>query len=568
LSIARKLRTFGFKNIALSTGIYLIIGIFLVYPVVLVFYQSVVVDGNLTVEYYGSFLSNLYYAKCFGNSLAASIISVALSALIGIPMAYFISRYKLPGGTLFTTISLITMIMPPFLSAIAFIFLFGRYGTINLILMDWLRVTHEPVNFIYGLSGLISLETLHLYPLIYLNTSAAMTRIDSELEESAEIQGASGLTRFLTVTLPLATPGVAAGAFLAFIWVFSDWMTPLTLGLQDYLAPQAYSDLTQFTDVSRFENGVVGCVIIALFSVVALLLMRKYVSLREYVSLSKGATRQGRIIDSGRSRRYLALFFCCLVAVLSLLGPIWLTISSFAKIWELTPFPLNYSLDNFIFVFAETPIFIFNSFRFSGVALLIDLMLGLTIAFLLGRSQIPGNALMDSLVTTIIAVPGIVLGIGYLRGFHSFSIPVIGETLTHLWIIMALAIAMKRVPYVVRSSYASLLQTDRAFEEASEILGASRLRTFFAVDLPLIYKGVFSGSLLSFVTGINEVSSTMFLFLPGWETMTIGTLLLFSSGGRFGSAAALGVILMIVTSVTIVLASKIGEKWFGATYDV
>ena len=562
----RKPKTISLGNAALSLSIYIIIAIFLLYPILMVFYESFFSEGKFSLAYYGSFLSDPYYAKCFWNSLAASVVSVLTSSVVGIPMAYFLSRYRIPGKTLFMTISLIPMIVPPFVGAMAFVFLFGRYGTINLILMDWFGVIKEPINFVYGLHGLIFLETLHLYPLMYLNSAAAMTQIDPALEETAEIQGVSGLKRFLTVTLPLATPGIAAGAFLTFIWVFSDWVTPMTLGLQEFLAPQAYSDLIQFMDIPRFQRGMVGCMIIALFSIVTLTGMRKYVSLKEYVSLSKGATREGRIIDANDLKRGLAFSFCVAVALLSLLAPIWLTISSFAKVWKLTPFPLEYNFDNFLFVLSETPTYIVNSFRFSGVALVIDLILGLVIAFVLARTQIPGKDLMDGLVTMILAVPGIVVGIGYLRGFHRFVIPLIGDTLTHLWIIMPLIIAVRRVPYVVRSSYASLLQMDTAFEEASEILGASRLRTFFRIDLPLIVRGVFSGTLFSFVTGIQEVSSTMFLFLPGWETMTIGTFILFQSGGRFGAAAALGVILVAVTSATIIVANKIGGKWLGGAF--
>jgi len=564
--LRRKLKTISLGNVALSLGIYLIIGMFLLYPILMVFYESFFLDGKFSLVYYASFLSDPFYAKCFWNSLVASVVSVFTSSIVGIPMAYFLSRYRIPGKTLFMTISLIPMIVPPFVGAMAFVFLFGRYGTINLILMDWLGVIKEPINFVYGLHGLIFLETLHLYPLMYLNSAAAMTQIDPALEETAEIQGVSGLRRFLTVTLPLATPGIAAGAFLTFIWVFSDWVTPMTLGVQEFLAPQAYSDLIQFTDIPRFQKGMVGCIIIALFSIVTLTGMRKYVSLKEYVSLSKGATREGRIIEADNVKRGLAFSFCTAVAFLSLLAPVWLTISSFAKVWKLTPFPLEYNFDNFLFVLSETPTYIVNSFRFSGVALVIDLTLGLMIAFVLARTRILGKDLMDGLVTMILAVPGIVVGIGYLRGFHRFVIPLIGDTLTHLWIIMPLIIAVRRVPYVVRSSYASLLQMDTAFEEASEILGASRLRTFFRIDLPLIVRGVFSGTLFSFVTGIQEVSSTMFLFLPGWETMTIGTFILFQSGGRFGAAAALGVILMAVTSATIIVANKIGGKWLGGAF--
>jgi len=556
------------RSLALFTVVLIVICIFLVYPVLIVFVDSVIIQGRLDLSYLLSFFADAYYMKCFWNSIILSLVCVATSSLVGVPLAYFLSRYRLPGKTLLTTISLMPMIVPPFVGAMAFIFLFGRYGTLNLILMDWLRVTNEPINLIYGLHGLVFLETLHLYPLICLNCSAAITQIDPALEESAEIEGASGIRRFFTISLPLATPGFAAGAFLVFIWTFSDWVTPTIVGLNDYLAAQAYADLIQLIDVPRFQKGLVACVIVALFSIVVLVAMRRYVSLKQYVSLTKGVTMEGRVVDIGTRKRIAAMVFCLAFAGISLLGPVWLVFSAFAKTWKLTPFPTEYTLSNFAFIMSETPLFIANTFKFAGVAVLLDLLLGLAVAYLLARVRPPGENLLDGLITMILAVPGIVVGVGYLRGFHRLELPLIGDTLTHLWIIMPLVIAIRRVPYVVRSSYASLQQMDIAFEEASDILGASRLQTFLRITAPLIVRGVFAGTVFSFIQGIQEVSSTMFLVLPGWETMTIGTFIFFQSSGLFGAAAAIGVVLMAVTALSMLISAKLGGRMLGGAFNV
>lgn len=564
----RSLRRISLRSLTLYVAVLAIICAFLVFPVLIVFVDSVVIQDRFDLSYLMSFFTDPYYMKCFWNSIILSLVCVGTSSMVGVPLAYFLSRYRLPGKSLLTTISLVPMIVPPFVGAMAFIFLFGRYGTLNLILMDWLQLTKEPINFLYGLHGLVFLETLHLYPLICLNCSAAITQIDPALEESAEIEGASGIRRFFTITLPLATPGFAAGAFLVFIWTFSDWVTPTIVGLNDFLAAQAYADLIQLIDIPRFQKGLVACVVIALFSIVVLVAMRKYVSLRQYVSLTKGVTMEGRVIDINARNKAVVMTFCLAIAAVSLLGPLWLTLSAFAKTWRLTPLPIEYTLDNFTFIMSETPLFIMNTFKFAGVAVVMDLLLGIAVAYLLARVRPPGEDFLDGLITMILAVPGIVVGVGYLRGFHRLELPLIGDTLTHLWIVMPLVIAVRRVPYVVRSSYASLQQIDVAFEEASEILGASKLQTFFKITLPLILRGVFAGTVFSFVQGIQEVSSTMFLVLPGWETMTIGTFIFFQSSGLFGAAAAMGVILMTVTALSMLISAKLGGRMLGGAFNV
>lgn len=569
MNLLRASLPFGLGNAASATIVYGFVGLFLLYPVAILFLDSVLIDGRLSLDLYSEFFSQDYTGRIFSNSLIASVLTVIVASLIGVPLAYVLSRYPVRGRSLFMTISLLPMIMPPFVGALSFLFLFGNAGTINLILMDWLRITDTPINLIKGLHGLVFIEAIHLYPLIYLNSAAAFTSIDPSLEEASEVQGASGLRRFFTVTFPLATPGYAAGAFLVFIWTFADWTTPAILGLSpSFLASQTFEDITQFIDVPRLRRGLVSSSIIVLFSVLILFAMRRYVEARQYISLSKGVSREGRVLELEGKRRILAYAIVCGVAVLSLLAPTWLILGSVAYNWGLTPFPTAYTLDHYAYIINETPRYLTNSFLFSGLAASIDLVIGVMTALLLARTRIFGRNMLDGLVTMALAIPGIVFGVGYLRAFHRFELPYLQETLTGLWIVIPLVIAVRRVPYVVRSSHASLLQLDTALEEASEILGANKLRTFSRITLPLIVRGIMAGTIFSFITSIQEVSSSMFLYRPGWETVPIGTFILFTSSGDFSRPAALGVVLLLVTGAAIALANKLGGRKLGGAFGI
>jgi iron(III) transport system permease protein len=477
-------------------------------------------------------------------------------------LAYILTRYEIRGRSTFRILATIPLILPPFVGAMSFIFLLGNAGTLNLILIDWLGIMRQPINFIYGAHGILFVETFHLYPLIFLNSAAALSKIDKSLEESSELLGATPLRRFATVTLRLMTPGYAAGAFLVFVWAFSDFGTPVVLRQYEYLGPQAYLSIVQFIDQRLLRMGLVMTVVMAAFALVSLILVRRYIAVREYASLTLPTPVEARPVKG--LKNHLSMLFVVAVMFFSLLPHAGVTIASLGKAWMITPFPTEYTLEYFKKVTIDLPMYIQNSFVFCTIAVLINAGLGLLIAYVLARSKFPGKDIIDSLVTMILAVPGTVIGIAYLRAFHA-PLPLIGISLTQGWGIMVAVLAVRRLPYVVRSVYATLLQVHVSLEEASLVLGGNKLRTFARITVPLVSRGLVAGSIISFTTAMQELSSTAFLYKPGWETMPLGIFIYYLTGGM-AEASALGVLLIVIVAVSVGVANRLVGAKMGAAF--
>jgi len=542
--------------------IYSVMGLFVIYPMGKVFYDSFLVQGSFSLANYLEFFTTSFYQSCFVNSLLLSLVCVVTSSLVGVPLAYVLTRYEIRGRDFFRTLATMPLILPPFVGAMSFIFLLGRAGTLNLILIDWLGIIKEPINFIYGVHGIIFVETFHLYPLIFLNSAAALSKIDRSLEESSELLGATPFRRFMTVTLRLVTPGYAAGAFLVFVWAFSDFGTPVVLRQYEYLGPQAYLSIVQFVDQRLLRMGLVMTVVMAAFALVSLVIVRRYVAVREYASLTLPTPVESIQVKGLKS--HLSILFVSVVMFLSLLPHFGVTIASLGKAWMITPFPTEYTLEYFRKVTIDLPMYIQNSFVFCTIAVIVNAGLGLLIAYVLARSRFPGKDLIDSLVTLILAVPGTVIGIAYLRAFHA-PLPLIGISLTQGWLIMVVVLAIRRLPYVVRSVYAALLQIHVSLEEASLVLGGNKIRTFIKITTPLIARGLLVGSIISFTTAMQELSSTAFLYRPGWETMPLGIFIYYLTGGM-NEASALGVLLILVVAISVGLANRLVGAKMGAAF--
>ena len=353
------------------------------------------------------------------------------------------------------------------------------------------------------------------------------------------------------MTLPLTTPGYVAGALLVFIWTFSDFATPLILGVQDLLAAQAYLNIVQFVDRRIFRMGIVISALMVLLAVLFLLAARRYVGLKDYSSLSYSRDRAPAPVR--RSARPLAVGGLSLVMLLSFIPYIGVVLASVGKGWALTPFPVAFTLQYYERVIVETPKYIVNSFLYSGIAVALCIAVGVPIAWLLARSTVPGRGALDAVNTLILAIPGTAIGIAYLRAFH-FELPGFDRGLTSFWIIMPLVLAVRRLPYTVRGAYASLSLVHRSMEEAAASVGATGLRSFRDITLPLIWKGVLVGSLFSFMTSLQEASAVLFLALGGWESITNG-IFAFYIAGSANEAAALGVILILVAAATTIVVN-------------
>src|SRR5262245_14260291 len=280
--------------------IWLFLAVFLVYPLTRIFYDAVPDEaGRVTLANFAAFFSDGFYLRALWKSLALGLATVAASSVIGIAVAFLLVRFDFRGRGLFGYLTLIPIISPPLVGVLGFTFILGRAGTVNVLLHDWFDVT-RPINFVYGVHGVLLVETLHLFPMITLNVVDALGKIDPALEEAAESVGARGWTKLRTITLPLTTPGYMAGALLVFIWTFSDFATPLVLGVHDLLASQAYLNIVQFVDRRLFRMGLVISALMVVLALLFLVAARRYVAIKDYSSLSYSRIRRRRLGPAAR----------------------------------------------------------------------------------------------------------------------------------------------------------------------------------------------------------------------------------------------------------------------------
>jgi len=540
-------------NSFLATILWLIIAFLVIYPMSILVLESfkIAETSNWGIKNYLGFFQDTYYLKTFGNTLLLSALVLLTTTLFGIPLAYILARYRHWGKTVFTALILLPIVLPAFAGVFAFIIFFGKYGTLNLLLMET-GLIKTPINFIYGLHGLVFVQSLHMLPFIVLGLSAGFTNIDPCFEEAAEVEGASGFRRFITVTLPLCTPTYMAGAVIVFLWPFTDWLTPLILGQVDFLPSVAYLNIAyHFTDMSRKYMGIVAVVVSSVVCISLFLLARWWVEKRKYTGLSKGTTAEGRVIEPGPVVKLGAYLYMIFIAALVLLIPIVLGLSAFSRRWVFEAFPTYWTLENFRLILLESPLLIKNSFVFSGIALLFGIAFGLPAAYIIVRTRVPGRNALDFVITLMLAFPGIAVGVGYLLGFWR------GIPLAQYWIIMPLALFARRLPYFLRMAHSSYLQLDISLEEASEVSGASKLRTFFYISLPLLVKGVLVGVVMFFIMAFQEISTAIFLYRGGWETLPIGIFLNWHRGMEFGIAAAMAFLMIVITFILLLIISRI-----------
>jgi len=396
-------------------AIWIFLGVFLVYPLARIFYDAFSDDaGRLTVRHFVDFATDGFYRRSLWNSLVLGLGTVAATSALGFAIAMLLVRYDFVGRSLFSNLTLIPIVAPPLVGVLGFTFILGRAGTVNVLLMDWFDLL-TPINFVYGVHGVLLVETLHLFPMITLNVVDALAKIDPALEEAAESVGAPGWWKLATITLPLTTPGYVAGALLVFIWTFSDFATPLVLGVHDLLAAQAYLNIVQFVDRRLFRMGIVISAFMVLLAVLFLIAARRYVAIKDYSSLSYSRVARRRLSPA---RQVLAILFLSLVMLASFIPYVGVLLASVGRGWSMTPVPLHYTLQFFERVIVETPKYVVNSFLYSIVAVGICIVVGVPIAWLLARTHVPGRDVLDGLNTLILAVPGTAIGIAYIRAFH------------------------------------------------------------------------------------------------------------------------------------------------------
>ena len=535
--------------------------VFVLFPLTRIFYDAFTDEaGAFTLLNFREFFTDSFYLRSFWKSMVLGAMAVVTTSVIGITVAFLIVRYEFPYRNLFSYLTMLPLILPPLVGVLGFIFILGRAGTVNVLLYDWFGL-EQPVNFMYGMHGILLVETVHLFPMMTLSILDSLSKVDPSLEEAAQGVGAKGWRRFFTITLPLMTPGYVSGALLVFIWTFADFITPLVLGVQDLLAPQAYLNIMQFVDRRIFRMGIVISALLVLLAIFFVLVARQYVAIKDYSSLAYSKVERRRL---GPAKRWLAFGFLALLMLVSSIPQVGVLLAAVGRGWSLTPFPVEYTLEFFQQVSFETPKFILNSFLFCGLAVILCLAIGVPMAWIMARTRMPGRGSMDALTTLILAIPGTAVGIAYIRAFN-FPLPLIDLPLTGMWIVLPLVLAVRRIPYTVRGSFSSLLLVHPSMEEAAANVGAGKLRTFRDITIPLVWKGILVGGLFSFITSIQEASSTIFLTLGGWEMIPFGIFTFYIAGSQ-SQAAALGVILIAVCAASLYVVNRVAGTRVGGLF--
>ena len=530
--------------------------LFFVLPVARVFVTAFLDgDNSLTLGHFGAFFSQDLMRESFFNSLYVAVMSAIFAALIAVPLAYFTVRFDFRGAILIQTLGVLPLIMPPFVGAVALQLIFGRSGTLNLLLNDWFGFT---LPIMEGLNGVIFVEAIHYFPFILMNLTVALRNIDGAMEEAAMNLGCKGWRLFWRVIFPLGLPGFVAGASLVFVKVFDDLGTPLVMGQTNMLAPQAYLRITQVG--LEDPMGYVISVIMIVFSIAAMVISARSLKGRDFSTLQKGGAsiQRRRLSPIEGAMAYLWIGVILLITLSPHIGVLLL---SFAQVWSFSPLPDAYTLEHYSTVFQDSSGMIRNTLIYCGLAAGLDVLLGVTIAYLILRTRLPARQWLDWIATASLAVPGIVLAIGFLRQFKGVTVPGTDVLLTSTWLAIMLAYAVRRLPYALRSCMAALQQVHISLEEAAESLGATKMRSIRRVLVPLMTGGILAGFVTSFITAAVELSATIMLVSADSQApMSYGIYLYMQSVAGRGPGAALGVLAILVVAVGTYLSHVVVER--------
>jgi iron(III) transport system permease protein len=543
-------------QIALALAIAAFLLMFLVLPVATVIYVAFTEKGTSTftlVNFYDFFRTELFMRSLW-NSFYVSAMSVVWASVFALPLAYLTTRFVFRGAAIVQTLGFLPLIMPPFVGAVAMQLFFGRNGSVNLLLDDWFGFK---IDFMEGLNGVIFVQSIHYFPFILINLSAALRNVDRAMEEAAQNLGSSGFRLFRRIVFPLAMPGYLAGASLVFVKVFDDLATPLLLNVKDMLAPQAYLRVTSIGIADPM--GYVISVVLIVASVAAMWLSARALKGRDYATTQRGG---GGLAKRVMTPWEAVLGYGVVILILALvLAPhLGLLLLSFATIWSFSPLPDGFTVAHYARVFGESSVYIKNTLIYASLAGGIDIVLGVAIAYLVLRTKLIGREWLDWMASAALAIPGVVLGIGYLRTFYGVTLPD-GTPLASLWITIVLALAIRRLPYALRACYAALQQISVSLEEAAENLGATKSRTVRRIVVPLMAGGILAGFVTSFSTAAVELSATLMLVQSNSDApLAYGLYIFMQSAAGRGPGAALGVVAVILVAACTFLSHLIIER--------
>jgi iron(III) transport system permease protein len=539
---ARPLARLARAELALgaTAGVVLVLLLtFVVWPVLRVLSLSLITSAGVGVAHYAAFFSTWRLFRILLNSLLVSAVSTLLTVTVALILAYAVTRTTVPGKRFLSLMSLLPLISPPFLVSLAFILLLGRNGVITRALgLDW---------SIYGFHGIVIAQIFTFLPQAYILLANVLGNIDSSLEEAAENLGAGMLTTLRRVTLALARPGLASACLIVFILCMTDFGNPILVGGRyNVLATEIYAQVVGMND---FPAAAVMSVVLLVPCLVAYLANTYVVGRRSYVTVSAGARTTLRPTPPAMRWALFALSggIALAIAAIYALIPLGSVVRLWGSDWSL-------SLTHYGFrstVEGAWPIW--NSVKLAVISGVLGTILALLTAYVVERRRAPAARTIAALSLLPAALPGTVIGVGYIL---AFNVPPLLLTGT-VWILVASVIFWK-FPVAVLAAINTLKQVDPAIEEAAVSLGAGAVRTFTRVILPLLTGTAFSIFIYFFVNGMVTVSAVIFLIYPGFNLGSVAILAQVENGYP-GVACALGtIILAIVIGAVLLLRALVG----------
>jgi len=520
--------------------------LFILYPLIKVIVLSVFSKGQLSLGILGDVASNWYFRQGFYNSILMGILTAVIGTGIGFLFALTLAKTNVPLKSFFHLIAIIPIVSPPFIGAMAIIMLFGNNGFITSTLLG----IH---NFkIYGFRGLLLAQVITFFPVAYITVRGVLESINPTLEDAAFDLGGSRWNVFKKVTLPLAIPGIASAILVLFVETLADFGNPLILAGSKFpiLSVQAYLQITGMYDLPR---GAALAFILLVPSVSVYFLQKYWVARKKYVTITGKPTISSHKVISP-TVKWILFSSCVLVTAVILLIYITILWGAFANVWG---YDNSLTLKHFNYVFGVGFKAVTDTLIIAATSTPIAGILGMIIAFLVVRKIFPGRQNMEFVSMLSFAVPGTVIGIGYILAFNQPPLAFTGTLL-----ILLLNFIFRYIPVGIQSGVAILRQVDPSIEEAAIDLGADSQTTFKRITLPLMVPAFFSGLIYSFVRAMTAISAAIFLVSANWNLMTVQIMSQVESG-RLGAASAFSVILVGIILVVIMMIRMILTTFYG-----
>lgn len=530
--------------------IIIVFAIFLIYPLLSLFLDGFK-DSKSSVwslMNYIQFFSKKYYTSALVNSFKLTISVTVIAVLIGVPLAYFMSFYKIKGKGVLEVLFIISMMSPNFIGAYSWILLLGRNGSVTKFLEKALGINMPSI---YGFAGMLLVFSLKLYPFIYIYVSGALKKIDVALSEAAESLGCGGLKKVFTVIMPLITPTLVAAALLVFMNCMADFGTPALIGEGYRVMPTlVYSE---FVGESGGSANFAACMATIMIIITALVffLQKWYINTK---SFTMSSIRPIQPKEPKGIFKVLIYIYIYLLAGLSIIPQAMVVYTSF-KATKMQVFVDGFSLGSYKKVADKALAAVTNTYVFCFFAIVIIITLGMLIAYLTVRRRSVLTSAIDSIAMFPYIVPGSVLGITLLIAFNHQPLMLAGTAF-----IIIISLVIRRLAYTLRSSSAILYQISPSMEEAAVSLGDTPAKSFVKVTAKMMLPGVASGAILSWITIINELSSSVMLYTSKTKTMSVA---IYNEVIRasYGPAAALASILTLTTVISLLVFFKVsGSK--------